>query len=186
MGELPLRFLAARRPQVFGDVPIVFFSDRIVQRPSNSTGIIAEANFADTVTLATALQPGARDMYVISGASTNDERLLELAKTQFRSFEPTLTVHYLSGLRTPELQQRLQALSPNSIVYYLLVDRDGSGVNVHPLEYIDRITAASAAPVYSWVDSLVDRGVVGGSLSRRNGGHPRPRDHRDSGPRRGT
>lgn len=164
MGEVPLRFLAARRPQIFGDVPIVFFSDRVVERPSNSTGIVSEANFADTVNLAMALQPAARDVYVVSGSSTNDGRLLEVARTQFRTFERALTFHYWTGLQTPDLQRRLQALSPNSIVYYLLVNRDGSGLNVHPLEYIDRITAASAAPVYSWVDSLAERGVVGGSL----------------------
>ena len=167
MGQSPLRFLNARRPQIFGDVPIVFFSDRIVERPENATGIIAEANFADTVTLALALQPGVRDVHVVSGASPNDERLLELAKTQFRTFEPMLRFHYLTGLATAELQQRLAALSPNSIVYYLLVDRDGTGTNFHPLDYIDKITFASAAPVYSWVDSVIDRGVVGGSLKNQ-------------------
>src|SRR5690348_16703388 len=97
MGESPLRFLNARRPQIFGDVPIVFFSDRIVERPSNATGILAEVNFADTVSLATALQPGARDVYVISGASPNEDRLLEIAKTQFRTFEPTIVFHYLTA-----------------------------------------------------------------------------------------
>ena len=164
MGESPLRFLNARRPQIFGDVPIVFFSDRIVERPSNATGILAEVNFADTVSLATALQPNARDVYVISGASPNDNRLLEIATTQFRTFEPTIAFHYLTALPTPELDRRLAALSPNSIVYYLIVDRDGAGANFHPLDYIERITAASAAPVYSWVDSVMNRGVVGGSL----------------------
>jgi signal transduction histidine kinase len=167
MGEVPLRFLSARRPQIFGDVPIVFFSDRLVERPSNATGILSEANFGDTVTLASALQPGARDVYVISGTSPNDERLLELAKTQFRTFEPTLTFHYLSRLPASELLQHLSSISPNSIVYYLLFDRDGAGINVHPLEFVDRVTAASAAPVYSWVDSVIGRGVVGGSLKEQ-------------------
>ena len=167
MGELPLRFLSVRRPQIFGDVPIVFFSDRIVERPSNTTGILSEVNFGDTVALASALQPGARDVYVVSGTSANDQRLLELARTQFRTFEPTLTFHYLNNLATPDLMKRLAALSQNSIVYYIVVDRDAAGANFHPLEYIDRVIAASAAPVYSWVDSVVGRGVVGGSLKEQ-------------------
>ena len=61
----------------------------------------------------------------------------------------------------------------NSIVYYLLVDRDGAGENFHPLEYLDRVTAVANAPVYCWVDSAMDHGIVGGSLTVRR---PRPRD----------
>ena len=34
----------------------------------------------------------------------------------------------------------------------------------HPLEYLDRVTAVSNAPVYTWVDSAIGHGVVGGSV----------------------
>ncbi len=50
------------------------------------------------------------------------------------------------------------------MVYYLVVSRDGTGQNFHPLEYLDRVTAIANAPVYSWVDSAMDHGIVGGSL----------------------
>jgi signal transduction histidine kinase len=164
MGDVPLRFLAGLRPKLFGDVPIVFFSDRLVERPSNSAGVITETNFADTLSLATTLQPNAREVFVITGASDSDRRVLQLAMTQFREFGARLSFHYLSGLPTSELQRRLAAVPRTAIVYYLLVNRDGAGLNVHPLDYVDRVTAASAAPVYSWVDSVIGRGVIGGSL----------------------
>jgi signal transduction histidine kinase len=167
MGDQPLQFAASHRDKLFGTVPIVFFSDRATDRPPNSTGIIAEANFGDTVVLARELQPDARDVYVITGATPNDGRLLKLATAQFRAFEPALKFHYLTGLTTAELERRLSSLPASSIVYYLIVDRDGAGVNFHPLDYIDRIVPVSAAPVYSWVDSLVGRGIVGGSLKNQ-------------------
>jgi signal transduction histidine kinase len=49
-------------------------------------------------------------------------------------------------------------------VNYLLVSRDGAGNSFHPLDYVDRITAVASAPTYSWVDSAMDHGIVGGSL----------------------
>ena len=52
----------------------------------------------------------------------------------------------------------------HSIVYFLLVSRDGAGENFHPLEYVDRVTAVASAPTYCWVDSAMDHGIVGGSL----------------------
>jgi signal transduction histidine kinase len=164
MGEAPLRFAAEHRQAVFGDTPIVFFSDRAVPRPPNTAGLLAPANFGDTIALANALQPASRDVYVISGATPNNQAILELAREQLRAFEPQLSFHYWSALPTRELEARLAGLPADAIVYYLLVDRDGSGENVHPLEYIDRIIAASNAPVYCWVDSAMNRGIIGGSL----------------------
>ena len=167
MGDVPLGFVANLRQEIFGDAPVVFFSDRPVTRPPNATGFITTANFGDTVALAATLQPAARDVYVISGATSNDRALLDVARQQLSPFEQRLNIHYWSALPTRELETRLAALPANSIVYYILVDRDGDGVNVHPLEYIDRVIAASAAPVYCWVNSAMDRGIVGGSLKNQ-------------------
>jgi signal transduction histidine kinase len=51
-----------------------------------------------------------------------------------------------------------------SAAYYVIVSSDPAGARPHPLNYIDRIAAAANAPTYSWVDSTIDHGVVGGSL----------------------
>src|SRR6185295_10487258 len=86
------------------------------------------------------------------------------ARSQLQSFEPRLTVTYLSGLPTKELESRLADLPDHSFVYFLLVSKDGAGENFHPLAYVDRVTAVASAPTYSWVDSVMDHGIVGGSL----------------------
>ena len=45
-----------------------------------------------------------------------------------------------------------------------MVYQDGEGDNFHPLESLERVTRVANAPVYSWVDSAMDRGILGGSL----------------------
>ena len=84
-----------------------------------------------------------------------------------RPFESRFALTYLSGLPTKELEARLASLPPRSAVYYLVVDRDGADQNFRPLDYLDRVTAVASAPVYSWVDSTMGHGVVGGDLKNQ-------------------
>jgi signal transduction histidine kinase len=85
-------------------------------------------------------------------------------RAQLRPYESKYRIEYLSGLATSDLDARLSRLPANSMVYYTLVDKDGAGHYFHPLEYLDHITSVSSAPVYSWVDSGIDHGIVGGNL----------------------
>jgi signal transduction histidine kinase len=162
MDTTALKFVETYRRQLFPATPLVFFSDaKVSPRPANSTGVVAELNLAGTLNLARTLQPDIKNVFVVNGAARSYE---DVARTQFRIFEPQLSITYLSGLSTRELETRLRSLPPHSIVYYLVVGRDGAGQNFHPLEYLERVAAVSNAATYSWVDSAMDRGVVGGSL----------------------
>jgi len=51
-----------------------------------------------------------------------------------------------------------------SIIYYLLFYQDRSGENEDPIEFLARLTALANRPTYSWTDSTIDNGVVGGRL----------------------
>jgi signal transduction histidine kinase len=167
MDNVSLEFVDKNRAELFSAVPVIFFSNRSsLRRPANSTGVAAEPNLSGTLTLAAKLQPDMRHVFVISGA--NDAGGYQrAARAQFRAFEPRFAFTYLSGLTRNELGARLASLPEHSIVYYLVVDRDGINENFHPLEYLDRIAAIASAPVYSWVDSAMDHGIVGGSLKNQ-------------------
>src|SRR5262245_20574973 len=163
--DAPLEFVAANRTRLFAGVPVVFFATR--PPPPNladATGVIAPLDLAGTVALATTLQPTTRHVFVVSGSDDSDKAYERLARAQLQSFEPRLAITYLSGLPTADLEMRLASLPDRSIVYYLVVDRDGANEAFHPLEYLDRITAVARAPVYCWVDSAMDHGVLGGSM----------------------
>jgi signal transduction histidine kinase len=116
------------------------------------------------VTLASELQPDLRQVFVVSGAQRGDRANEALARVQLRAFQPRLTVTYLAAMPTRELEARLKALPAHSMVFYLTVTGDGAGDNFQPLEYVDRVTAVANVPTYSWVDSTMGRGIVGGSL----------------------
>jgi signal transduction histidine kinase len=165
--EIPLDIVQRAQREVFPNTPIVFFSSSGDVRPSNSTGVVNTLDLADTVALATQLQPDVRNVFVIGDADSGSPPYTTVARQQLQRFASRLKVTYLEGLTTPDLEQRLRTLPPHSIVYYLSVGHDGAGRVFHPLEYLDVVVAAANAPVYCWVDSAIDHGVVGGSLKEQ-------------------
>ena len=153
------------RSQLFPGTPIIFFtSGPVTDHIENATGLVASPSFTDTLALIHDLQPQVRQIFVVSGAAPGDVDYEHLARQQFRPFETRFAIRYLTGLPSAELQARLSSLPADSAIYYLIVSRDGSGQNIHPLNYLSHLTAIANAPVYSWVDSTIDRGIVGGSL----------------------
>ena len=163
--DAALELVSGVRSQLFPDAPIVFFASGPVSgRIENATGLVAALTFTDTLALVADLQPQVRQIFVVSGASPSDMEYERLARQQFAPFESRFEITYFAGLRSTELESRLPNLPANSAIYYLIVNRDGSGENVHPLEYLSHVTAIANAPVYCWVDSAMGRGIVGGSL----------------------
>ncbi len=161
-------FITERRSELFADTPVVFLSlSPLGRRPANSTGVIAELDLAATLALAVALQPDIRHVFVVSGAGVPDRTYERLTRAQLRPFEPRLTITYLSGLTTKDLETRLATLPEHSVVYYLVVYQDGAGHDLSPMAFGERVAAIARAPTYTWSDALMGRGIVGGSLLDR-------------------
>ena len=92
------------------------------------------------------------------------------ARAQFQSFEPRLDDHLPvrssdKGARgaAGDLARRFHRLLPDRL------RRTARAKTSTPLTYLDRVAAVASAPTYSWVDSAMDHGIVGGSLHRPAG-----------------
>jgi signal transduction histidine kinase len=165
MGDVAIEFVTTHRDELFRDIQVVFLANRPETRATgNSSGFILQRNFAETVRLIEQLQPSVKDVFVVVGGAAADLAFEQLARAQFKPFEARLRFTYLTGLTVGDLEQRLSMLPDNSVVYYVLMTEDGAGNKFHPLDFVDRVTAAANRPTYSWVDSTMGHGVVGGSL----------------------
>ena len=159
------RVLTRFRDDVFASVPLVFLAQSpVLRRPLNSAGVISEPDFAGTIALATVLQPEVRRVFLVSGCTSEDKENEARARQQLRRFESQIEFAYLVCLRTAELERQVAHLPKDSIIYYLSVLQDGEGQNFNPLTYLDRITAVANRPTYSWTESTLNRGIVGGKL----------------------
>jgi signal transduction histidine kinase len=165
MEDAAFAFVAAHRAELFADSPVVFQVTRLPGSPvPDATGLVTELDFRPTLTLARQLQPDTTQVFVVGGSSARDKIYEERARTQFRSFEPGLAFTYLSDLSAVDLERRIATLPERSIVFYLLRYQDTAGENLNPIAYLDRLAAIANRPIYSWVDSTMNHGVVGGSL----------------------
>jgi len=163
--RLAYELVTSVRDELFRGTPIVFLTqDRSVPRIANSAEIIVEPDYRRTIDLALRLQPDTTQVFVISGSSPRDTALERVARQQFTSLQPKVAFTYLTGLETEALEQRLATLPEHAIVFYVIFYQDAAGLNLTPLDYLGRLTQISNRPVYSWVDSAMNRGVVGGSL----------------------
>ena len=164
-----LEFLARHGNAIFPGVPIVFCGadsgevGRMNLGP-NITGVVMSRSFAPTLDVALRLQPQARQVYVVGGASPFDLGLQSIAREELAVYDGKLKVEWLTTLSMDQLLQRVATLPPDSIVLYLTLLADGAGRSFTPHEAVARLARASSAPVYVAVDQYIGGGTVGGHV----------------------
>ena len=169
----------SNRDVLFGDTPVVFFASRpSTQRLANSTGVIAPLNLSDYARTGHRAAAGPRAGVRRQRRRRSERRVRTHRRGRSCSrSNPDSRSRTCQAFRPATSRRGCASLPAHSMVYYLVVDRDGAGENFHPLEYLDRVTAVANAPIYCWVDSAMDHGIVGGSLKRPG----RPKRRRSPG-----
>jgi PAS domain S-box-containing protein len=162
-------FLTRYGAELFPNTPVVFsrsddnFDHSAI--PSNFTGIVYETDLRGTLDVIRSLQPAVRRVFVVAGASESVDRWHEArARRQFADYNG-LEFTYLGGLPMAELKRRISMLTPDSVIYFLMMTEDGTGKRFALTDGLDEIAAASSVPVYTWYDGYLGHGVVGGQLA---------------------
>ncbi len=162
-----LEFAASHRDSVWPQATIIFngvFDGALEnwRRPPRTAGVTMALDIEGTVALGHALVPALKNVYVVAGTSSVDYAHLELATTKLSRLEPSVQIHYLSGLTREEASARVATLGPDSIVLYLTMLRDGSGRLSGPgAPALRQVVSNSSAPVVSPFQTQLGFGVVG-------------------------
>src|SRR6185503_6457121 len=109
-------------------------------------------------------QPDTKQVFVVSGVAPFDKLYYDIFKEQQAAFTGRVVFHNLSGLSMVDLEQRVRHLPSDAIVYFLSLSDDGAGRTFMPLDAVEMIAAAANVPVYSWHESALGHGIVGGRL----------------------
>jgi signal transduction histidine kinase len=111
--------------------------------------------------LAAMLQPKARDVYVVAGASGFDLSWIDTARRQLADWSDRYAFHYVYDAPMPDVRRRIAGIAPDSIVLALSFFQDSDGRRFIPVEAARLIAASSPAPVYGPYDTYVGAGAVG-------------------------
>jgi signal transduction histidine kinase len=132
--------------------------------PPNAIGVVARRDIRGTVDIARRLQPDARRILVISGASELDLVLEREARDVLSTDADTASVEFLSGWPLPELLVRVAAEPATTIIVYLTQFRDRDGRPHIPGNVQRALSGASAAPIYSPFETHIAAGAAAGSV----------------------
>jgi signal transduction histidine kinase len=154
--------LAPNAPTIIANVP-----SREVTKTSpldNVYWVATEYNFSKTLNLAQQLQPKARNLVVVGGASDYDRLWLDDARRELQPYSDRYTIRYISDVPYDDLLKQVSQLPKDTIVIMSFVFVDGSGTPRVPPEVAASVAKVSSAPVYSPVSSYLGTGIVGGYM----------------------
>ena len=131
---------------------------------SRVTGVVEPLHFERTLDLALALQPETKKVVLIAGSSPRDKWLGWIPREQIKPYENRVQVEYWEGPTPEEANERLNRLSADTIVCYVVEYSDHLGRSYSGLQYLERIAPHSPVPIYGFVSSYVGHGAIGGHV----------------------
>ena len=182
-GETAIDFIMKIHQTVWPRTPVIAvgtagMETALLAGQTNVTGVSFEIDVTGTLKAAMRLCTNTRRIAFVSSAE-ND--LLELHKQDLEKVEDFCTNRFelikLIGLTMAETKQRLANLSPDTIVFYDDVWMDASEQIFATRDALEELSSVSRAPIFSYSESYIGYGMVGGFLHwrpeiGRGGGRP--------------
>jgi signal transduction histidine kinase len=161
-------FMLRHRGEFARGIPIVYCcapaltgdSEKI---PPDVPGVVMDFDWAGTLALAQRLQPNAKTLVIITGASDTDQRRDQEIVGELQPLLRNYETRHLAGLPYDELLKQVSRLPRDSIVLMRRVFVDGSGRARGP-ELAEDVSKASTAPVYSASATYLGSGSLGGRM----------------------
>ena len=169
VSSLSLRFLLRHREEIFPGVPIVYAVQSAAEvdaalLPPDVTGVAAEMDVRGTVDLALRLQPEAREIVCVAGASGADEDGLAQTIKVLQAYANRLQVRVVSRQPLERTIEEIRGVAAGQIVLLVTMIRDGKGRALSSREVARQLSAVSRAPIYGLSGTIMDTGAVGGAL----------------------
>ena len=105
-----------------------------------------------TLEIALKLVPGAKRVYVVSGAHDVDRRVEDQARRDSKKWEGRLEFLYLSHMPFEDMLATVSKVPPGSIVLDLALTQDVAGKSYTTPEVAQRLSQVSTAPIFGIFD----------------------------------
>jgi signal transduction histidine kinase len=169
MGEYAAQFAMRYHTQVWPSAPVLItsVSDEWLKQhpiPADFSYVPLHIDVAGTLAIVETLQPKARRLIVIGGATDDDHRAVQSAVAQIRQRKHPWSVEVWEGYSLPELRERLAKLDQHVAVVYTTMYRDREARAYFPFEVVAPMAEASRAPIYGWYSTYIAQGLTAGSM----------------------
>jgi len=167
-----LDLLLAERPALFPGVPVIAAiigrsnAENLERSPARRfvTGTILGNPVTAVMDAALHVRPKTKHIALVAGTAPNDSYVEQGFRFGFRAYATKIGLIDLTKLSMEETLSRVGSLPPDTFVMYASILRDGAGKSFVPRDALSVIARASNAPVFSFSDSYLGFGIVGGRL----------------------
>lgn len=169
IGDEAVSTLAKLGEKLFPGIPMVFVTaehkspERNFSKP-NTTSLTWGVDIKATVDLIGELLPDTRYIFIVSGTSMTDRKVMKLARLALQGYAKRFKTSYLTDLTSEDLIQKVTQLPDHSVLLFLSFFQDAEGKWYVPREILSVISKHTNAPVFGIVDTYIGYGIVGGSL----------------------
>jgi signal transduction histidine kinase len=161
-----INFMRIYGDELFPGVPIIAYGDSDALRdwgPGRPiTGTLAKIDLSRTVDLILQLQPGTREILVISGASDSDRWRQSEARRQLDRLEKTVKLTYMDASSVQDFVRTVARVPDGTVILFLSMYQDSAGNKLLSHEVLARIAKEARVPVYNQTGTNVGLGIVGG------------------------
>jgi signal transduction histidine kinase len=130
----------------------------------NETAVPSEIDLAGAIENILYVLPGTKNIAVVIGNSPIEKFWLGQMPEAFQPFTDRVAFTWFNELSFDDMLARSATLPPRSAIFFLVLSVDAVGVTHEEGKAIDSLRAVANAPIFSWNDVHLGKGIVGGPL----------------------
>jgi signal transduction histidine kinase len=169
MGAPATRFVLRNRLRLFPSSPLLIASSDVrtysdLTLTANDTACPTIYDPVVHIDHILQLLPDTTNIVVATGASPSERFWTDLFRRSLQRFSRGLTFDWFTNLSADDMVKHVAELPPRSAIYYPTVRVDARGVPQEGDTMLLRFIKLGRAPIFTHVDSLFGKGIVGGPM----------------------
>src|SRR5262249_22267 len=169
MGAPAARFVQRYRPQFFPSTPLIMgaVEQRVISGAAltaNDTAVSVAVELPKFIEHILRVLPDTTHIRWAIGASPSGRFWVEELRRASQPFTNRVTFEWFDELSFEDMLRRIAKLPPHSAVFFGDIRVDAAGVLLDHERALTRLREATSAPIFSYVDSYLGQGIVGGPL----------------------
>jgi len=138
---------------------------QITARPRSGLVKSSPDAIPETIKRIRALLPETEHLVVVSGSGADDLHYQSVAQEALKNGHWPKSVEILKGMPAEDLAVHLENLPARSAVFMLTYLQDREGRPLTTVQVMKAVSSRSAAPIFSFYDTVLGLGIVGGKLT---------------------
>ena len=168
-GTPAARFVQQFRQSLFPSTPILLTTadQQLLQHSASGAddaAVPVNINFVASIENILRLLPDTTNISVVIGDSPHEKEFLEQMRKAFQPLTDRLTFTWLNELSFNEMMKRAAKLPTHSAIFWFGLIVDAAGVSHQEFDALTLLRAVTDAPIFSFVDAYLGKGIVGGPL----------------------